>query len=60
MEKYISLLKNKKVLFGLIVVVLILLNAIKGCGSCDDHDCDHDHKEEACTAGVECHDDHAE
>jgi len=59
MEKYIELLKNKKVLFGLIVVVLILLNAIKGCGSCgDDHDCDG-HKEEACST-VECSDAHVE
>ena len=47
MEKYITLLKNKKVLFGLIVVVLILLNAIRGCGSCDDY------KEEECSS-VEC------
>ena len=59
MEKYIELLKNKKVLFGLIVVVLILLNAIKGCGSGgDDQECDG-HKEEACST-VECHDAHVE
>ena len=52
MEQYTKYLKDKKVIFGLIVAVLILFNAIKGCGSCgDDHDCD-DHAE--CTSDVAC------
>jgi hypothetical protein len=56
MEQYTKYLKDKKVIFGLIVAVLILFNAIKGCGSCgDDHDCDHDHDDHAeCTSDVAC------
>ena len=38
MEQYTKYLKDKKVIFGLIVVVLIVFNAIKGCGSCGDTD----------------------
>ena len=55
MEQYTKYLKDKKVIFGLIVAVLILFNAIKGCGSCgDDHDCD-DHDDHAeCTSDVAC------
>jgi hypothetical protein len=36
MEQYTKYLKDKKVIFGLIVVALILFNAIKGCGSCGE------------------------
>jgi hypothetical protein len=36
MEKYTKYLKDKKVIFGLVVLALILFNAIKGCGSCEE------------------------
>lgn len=38
MEQYTKYLKDKKVIFGLIVAVLILFNAIKGCGTCGNQD----------------------
>ena len=36
MEQYTKYLKDKKVIFGLVVVAAILFNGIKGCGSCDE------------------------
>lgn len=36
MEQYTKYLKDKKVIFGLVVVAAILFNAIKGCGSCEE------------------------
>jgi hypothetical protein len=36
MEQYTKYLKDKKVIFGLIVIALILFNGIKGCGSCGE------------------------
>jgi hypothetical protein len=43
MEQYTKYLKDKKVIFGLVVVVAILFNTIKGCGSCEEKSsCDSD------------------
>tara|TARA_Y100000114_G_C11614942_1_gene256911 strand:- start:274 stop:405 length:132 start_codon:yes stop_codon:yes gene_type:complete len=39
MEKYTKYLKNKKVIFGLVVLGLIILNAIFG-GGCGEAACD--------------------
>ena len=38
MEQYTKYLKDKKVIFGLVVVAAILFNAIKGCGSCGEEE----------------------
>lgn len=56
MEKYIKYLKDKKVIFGLIVVVLLILNSCKTCGvDCDHdhHECEDDHIEHACEASCD-------
>ncbi len=51
MEKYIKYLKNKKVIFGLVVLVLLILNSCKTCSvGCTDTECTDNHSEPACEA----------